>query len=611
MTSYFWPFLSNLYIKDKHLNVLRLGDHATWVQRQIIAKTEALMNDEKPVRIIILKARQMGCSTIIEGMLFQCAFALPGMSGMVIAHDNDSSAHLLGMTKHYWETWGHRELFTTKHEATNKLAWKENRSLLTISTAKNAKAGRSRTLQFVHCSEAGFYDDPETLITGLNQAIPRAPRTFQFIESTANGIGNWYNRTWEGAKSGDNDYTPLFFAWWQHPTYTANHIGMADLVSQPIPRCLPDMNDEERIIYRALRRLGMDDSEVKARLIWRRVIFRNECRGDIQTLHQEYPTTDEEAFISTGTNVFNLDLLRKVYEPEDGERGRLVREGSVVRFVRDETGPLRVYRHPRPDGWYMVGGDASKAATKGDYACGQILDRRTWEQVACFRERLAPAEFAREMLKLGEWYNHGMLAPENNMSGAGVAEIVRTTYNNVFMHQKANRVPGQIDQMFGWVTNMQTKAEAIGNLQAAIIDAAQPAAQATGTGIRIHDAATFGELKGYVTNPQGGYEASGNDNAEHDDTVMALAIALTCTKYEAAMMYANGTVPPTGPISPERAGLQTPDRAAFVDAAGEHEAVSAPTTIESHGRLMMPAARQEQFVSGDEGSWDDWDQGRT
>ena len=94
---------------------------------------------------------------------------MPGMSGMVIAHDNDSSAHLLGMTKHYWETWGHRELFTTKHEATNKLAWKENRSLLTISTAKNAKAGRSRTLQFVHCSEAAFYDDPRVLTISLHQ----------------------------------------------------------------------------------------------------------------------------------------------------------------------------------------------------------------------------------------------------------------------------------------------------------------------------------------------------------------------------------------------------------------------------------------------------------
>jgi len=69
MTQFFWPFLSNLYIKDKHLNVLRLGDHATWVQRKIIAKTEELMTDGKPVRIIILKARQMGCSTIIEPAL--------------------------------------------------------------------------------------------------------------------------------------------------------------------------------------------------------------------------------------------------------------------------------------------------------------------------------------------------------------------------------------------------------------------------------------------------------------------------------------------------------------------------------------------------------------
>lgn len=524
------PNLHRLWIRKKNLEVVRLGPSLTPPQKHLVTAVEEQMSAGRPVRFIILKARQMGVSTLIEAIGFTASFTLRGMRGIVVAHDNPSAEHLLSMTHFYWSTWPFKQLFTPTSEARNRLSWRETESMLQIATAKNVETGRSRTLHFVHNSEAAFYPNPD-LMSALNQAIPREPFTFHFIESTANGVGNWFYRFWNAAREGEVDYIPMFYPWWRHPTYTAEGIGQSYRLLRP----LTNLDSEERVLLRALRKIGLTDEEIKSRLIWRRAVLNTECQGDLLVFHQEYPSTDEEAFVSTGSNVFDLDKLKAVYEPEDGERGNLVRESGIVRFVPSHTGPLRIYRRPRKDGVYMVGGDASKAAVKGDYAVAQVIDRRTYEQVATFRQRMVPELFAQELMKLGDFYNHAMLAPENNMSGGAVAAILRTSYyDNVFMHRKANRVPGQIDRMYGWLTNMQTKAEAVGALQALLHETYMGIrGEGIDTGFRIHDEATFQEMKGYIVNSQGGFEASGAEHAEHDDTVMALAIAVVCTKYEA------------------------------------------------------------------------------
>ena len=606
---YFLPLIERLKIVDKELRTLRLGRHLTPPQRVLIEKVEEQMTDGVPVRAIILKARQMGFSTIVEAMMFQSCFTLPGLKGLVVAHEAPSAAALLGMSHHYWETFWAADSYELKSKAANRLAWdmpNARQSSMTVRTAKNIKGGRGLTAHFLHNSEAAFYDRPEEFMTSMAQSLPRTPMSFQFIESTANGVGNWFHKFWLAAKAGDVAHVPVFFGWWEHPHYTADRIGLGHLADRP----LTDTDDEEKLVWRFLTSKGLDDRDAKSRLIWRRQILNTECHGDIAMLHQEYPLTDEEAFIATGRNVFNLKHLRRIYKPEPGRRGRLMRDGSRVRFFEDDSGPWVIYREPRRDSWYTIGGDPSKAAQYGDYACAQVIDRRSWEQVAVFRERgTNPATFAQEMLKAGLYFNEALLAPETNMSGGAVAEILRTNYSNVWYHKKANRVPGQMDNTVGWVSGKQTKAEAIQNLQKAVLDAASDDMQAIGRGMVLHDHATYNEMMGYTQNENGDYENSIAENVHHDDTVMALAIAITVTMYEAAMMIQQPTPgmpkPGAGMVAPRVTAAQREDMeaAASVGAATEVEVLETPTGYAMPATHSEPMWEDEIDVYDDEGDW--------
>jgi hypothetical protein len=528
------PWLLRLHVLDRFTGqTVPLGSVINYSQLKLLEQVEADLAAGRPVRIIILKARQMGISTIVEALMFTMALMMDNFRGLVVSHESDSSRHLLSMTRTYWSTFWGQELWTPSSNAQNRLGWVETNSDIHITTARNLGGGRSQTLRFLHASEVGFWDrDPETLMTGLNQSVPRSPGTFIFLESTANGIGNYFHSTWKEAERGKNMYTPLFLGWWEYPHYTAWAIGKGDEVSRP----LVFLDSEERILAKFLKSKGMDASEVKARLIWRRDVIATECLGDINKFHQEYPTTPDEAFIATGKNVFDKKRLDKIHHPDvDTWTGRLIETNGRIEFQHDNLGPLKVYRRPsknRSSGQYVVGADPSRAL-EGDFACAQVLNRRTWEQCAVFRDRnTEPWTFAEELIKLGRWYTEAIVACETTGGGAGTnGVLLNREYPNIYIHRKTGDIKGQMQTTYGWVTNAQTKPEVIGNLKSAVNEAAKPENLEHGYGLKLHDHETYSEMVNYVT-LDGRGQFGPADNSGHDDTVMALSIALTIAFYE-------------------------------------------------------------------------------
>jgi hypothetical protein len=532
-------FISSLHIVDKVGDDAVLGEVMSWPQRDLLERVEEDLAAGKPVRYIILKARQIGISTAIEAAMFTMAMAKQNFRGLVIAHESKSSHHLLQMTRYYYESFWAKSAYPTRHFAANQLAWLHINSHITVATAKNEKAGRSQTLQFLHCSEVAFWDAAEDLMTGLQQSVSRRPGTMIFLESTANGIGGYFYKTWQSAIAGRNSYVPLFFPWWAHPQYTAESIGLGHMADGTF---LP-ADDEERELLAFLSRQRvvvqadyppMDRREIVSRLVWRREILGTECQGDLNKFHQEYPSTPDEAFIATGTNAFDLPKLEAVYEPIQGHIGRLISEGDKVRFIRDATGPLEIFKYPSSDrqfAYYMIGADGKKAVQSvtgsyGDYACAQVLNRKTWEQVARWRGRMDQNAFGEELIKLGQFYNYAMCAPETGLGGPGVAaHLVAKGYPHIYRHRSPIKMPGMVNNQYGWITNSRTKNECIGNLQSALYDRT----------ILVHDVVTYEEMKNYVVLNTGFGNADGKEN--YDDTVMALGIALTATKHEALLMH--------------------------------------------------------------------------
>lgn len=486
-----------------------------WAQDEFLDEVERQRNDGKPVRIIILKARQLGMSTITEAVLFWDAFLHDHRHSMVIAHETDSSEHLLGMTKTYWEHFPYKALYTPKYLSRKELEWKETNSTIRVATAKNVRTGRGRTLQALHASEAAFWDRPAELMLGLRQTIPQVPGTLIIVESTGNGVGDWFYETWQEAEIGENDYTPLFFPWWRHPEYCGSFIG--------VTRPLGHLTEEERI----LKAIGVDDDH----LVWRRWAIKNLAGNDDSTFMQEYPATPEEAFISTGTNVFPISALRQCYEPMEGARGFMIRDGERVKFATDRSGPMTMYRTPSADsdwGQYFVAGDPTHT-TMGDYACVQVINRRTYEQVATWRGKIDPMSFAEELAKIGRYYNNAVISTEVEGPGyATVGRLMELDYPNIWRHRWADKTPGKLAETYGWSTTFKRKEWAIGWLIKLLVD----------QDLTLHDKTTFNEMATYVTLPQGGYGPA--DWRDHDDTVMAMAIACICSSTEGPLAAYEG-----------------------------------------------------------------------
>lgn len=512
------PLLKTLTIKTKDLEFRPLdlfyvhpqyGDFG-WAQRRFIHAIEQRYNQGKPVRIITLKARQLGISTVTEAVLFLWGFIHHGTNGLVMAHENTASLELFEMTKLYWDRWDFAGAYTLQSQTKQNFHWTETRSRLRVATARNIQSGRASTLHAVHASEVAFYPDPATLMLGLSQTIPQRHGTIVVLESTANGVGNWFYDEWQSAEEGESDYIPLFFPWWRHPEYQM-HTTLSTK---------SELTADERDLIR----LGASLENIA----WRRWAIVNLARGDMALFMQEYPSTPEEAFITTGRPIFSHLHLKKQFAPEQGLQGRFYRDiRGRVHFERDHSGPWTIYRKPKSNDLrndrYFIAGDPSETIA-GDPACCQVINRQTLEQCAVYHNRVNPMHFADEMMLAGTFYNECMLCPEVEGGGqATIARILTKNYPQVWLDKRPDRIRGSFN-VFGWSTNYQRKRWAIGTLQRTIIDGS----------LTVHDRKTYNQLRNYVEDETGYW---GNaDKETHDDAVMALAIAVCASEQEGPFM---------------------------------------------------------------------------
>ena len=441
-------------------------------------------------------------STITQGMLFNWCFIHPGTSALVIAHESEASQSIYEKAQLFWETWPFKHLYTTRHLSQKRLTWNETGSSLRIATARNVQTGRGRTIHALHASECAFWENAETLMTGLSQTIPEKHGSIIVLESTANGIGNWFYDQWEAAVNRDSDYIPLFFPWFKHPEYQSVNPTLK----------LLDLNSEERDYYK----LGCDLPHLE----WRRWMIPNKLQNDADMFRQEYPATPEEAFLTTGTNVFSLDRLGDCYEPlPTSGRGKIETLGTRSRFVPDRNGPVTIFKWPSKDrsyGQYFVGGDPSYT-TEGDRACIQVINRRTFEQVAVWHGKIDAVHFADEIVSLAMYYNNATVTAEIEGPGqATIAAIIKSGYPHIWQHRWADKAPGKLSNSLGWSTNFQRKHWMMGYLKAAVSDQS----------IVIHDPVTYNQFRNYVVKPNG--EMGNNSNVAYDDAVMAFGITFIC-----------------------------------------------------------------------------------
>lgn len=474
-------------------------------QKRLNDKINELQNLGKPVRIIILKARQMGFSTLTEGRIFYQTATTKLTNSFIIAHKEEASTNLFSMSKLFFEELpillrpmkkasNAKELIF--ENPTPDLNEKQTnpglRSKIKIDTAKNLDAGRSSTIHNLHASEVAFWDNADTVMLGLMQAVPNTPNTMAIIESTANGVGGYFYDMWQKAKRGENDFIPLFFAWYEHDEYRME-----------VPRdfVLTEEEQELKELYQ------LDDEQI----VWRRWAIRNNCGGDVDKFKQEYPSNDEEAFLTSGRPRFDVQTLHKWYaKAMPGERGNIEHKKWIV----DEKGYLEIWKKPQPNKWYVIGADTSEGKITGDYSSATVWDVKEFKQVAKWHGHIDPDLFGDQLANLGYYYNTALLAPEKNNHGfTTVNKLKNLNYPNIFQMERYDQTNDKVTKELGFLTNKKTKPLIIDNMARMIREGL----------IITKDKNLISECITYIREDDGGTNAQVGC---HDDLVMATAIAL-------------------------------------------------------------------------------------
>jgi len=512
----------SLTIRDKYGSTVPLV--LTPAQRKLHRVIQEQEKRCQPVRIVCLKARQVHMSVGVASQMFRRLAFWPGQKGMVVGDSYKSARNLWDYQDQFDQSYkayhGISKLITKRRvqptqTSSGMLEWAKA-SMLETATARNLTAGRSYSVRHLNLSEYAFYGDAATLMTGLMQSVPKDAETSVIVDSTANGIGDPFHELCLMAQSGKTGWLFLFFGWHEHPEYV---MPLAVSVRE-----FQDSLTKEEIVLRRAHDLTFEQ------LNWRRSCIATDCQGDERRFHQEYPTTADEAFLTSGRPVFDQNSLTAIYSPEDPIVGELeeIDMGISRRLVFREQGggALKIWRRPQPGQMYVIGGDPAQgidvsaetgSTSDPDYSVANVFNQDTGEQVACLRERLVPSEFGPYTCALAKLYNMAYVVPE--AIGIGIAyveSILRENYPMHLIYQRrrdpTDRRPPLLEEI-GFKTTTTSRPNLISRLDGAIRERA----------ITIHGMNTMQEHRAFVTRPDGRPEAQ---TKCHDDEVFSVALAI-------------------------------------------------------------------------------------
>ncbi|AWP30758.1 DNA packaging protein [Paenibacillus sp. Cedars] len=469
-------------------------------QRRYAAKVFEDIAAGKPVRIIILKARQMGFSTVTEALIYYFTSLQEAKNAFIVAQSSDASSNLYDMFQLYYEKVpaviqpmsrkNNAKKLTFENPAIRTADRRKNpglKSKITVQTAESRVLARSDTIHYLHASEVAFWPAKKKKrhLLSLLAALSKEPGSLGIIESTANGMEE-FKHMWDAAVKGESDFAPLFFAWFEMPDYR-----------KPVPPGF-ELTEEEQELK---EKYALDDEQLQ----WRRYTIRNDCGGDPRQFDQEYPSEPDDAFLLSGEGIFDNKFVKRLKDAIS-----LIGSYHEIDFVKNKiiptlSGELVIYRKPEPGKRYVLAADTAKGKEDGDYDAAYVIETRTGEMCAALHGKWDTDLYGKKLNTLGLYYNTALLAVENNNTGESVLNTLFNTchYPLLFMHKKGT---------MGWNTNQATRPVMISDFKEAIRDQL----------FEIYCPALYGECMTLI-DKNGKAEA---DSGCNDDRVMAYSIAL-------------------------------------------------------------------------------------
>lgn len=248
------------------------------------------------VRALILKGRKQGESTYVGGRFYHKVTRNRGRIAFILSHEFKSASTLFDMVDRFQTHCPDPVKPSIGADNAKFLKFDAVDSEYGVGTAGNENIGRGGDPDYLHGSEAAFWEKTDGIETGVMQSVPDAPGTEIILESTANGVGNMFHqkcmlaladekKDWDARKG---DYILIFIPWFWQIEYRRD---------TPDGFVCTDVEYKLKILF------GLDDKQI----YWRRKKIEN-FRSEWK-FRQEYPMTVKEAFVTSGASLINMDFI--------------------------------------------------------------------------------------------------------------------------------------------------------------------------------------------------------------------------------------------------------------------------------------------------------------
>ena len=519
-------------------------------QQRLLATLEGMRLAGKPIRLIMLKARQWGGSTLIQ--MYMAWIQLvhrKNWNSIICAHLKDAAAQIKGMyTKllDNYPAWllgdNTQPAFRPFEKSSNTSCIANTGSKVTICSSESPEAVRGSDAAMAHLSEAAFWNNtpthtPENLIRAVCGSIALLPYSVVVIESTANGTGGYFHREYMRACRGESDKTPIFVPWHEIEIYTTHLDDAASFASS--------LNEYEQ-------QLWQHGATLEA-IAWYRAKRRE--YHEHADMMAEYPSDDIEAFSYSGERVFNLQAIHKLrqhctvprYTGEIRAQASTGRDALVnLEFVEEPGGLLHIWEPPEKDprlrNRYVVAVDIGGRSRKADFSVIAVFDRRDMLTggipaiVAQWRGHTDHDLLAWKAVQIAAYYDNALLVVESNtletecteeMHSGYILDTIAQNYRNLYARRHAGgEIGNQAPQRWGFHMNRATKLLLI-NHQINILRQ---------NGYIERDAEACHEYDVFERKPNGSFGAK---EGEHDDILITRCIGtyICCEEPLAAVKY--------------------------------------------------------------------------
>ena len=532
----FYQFCSQLKIETKEEGLKKM-DHLLGTQTYVMQEiADGLENDIH--FFVILKGRQLGITTISLALDLYWHFINNGLQGTLTTDTEENrdmfrstlAMYMDGLPKEY-------KIPLIAHNR-NQLSLK-NRSRLFYQVAglrAKGSLGRGKAITYLHGTETSSWGDEEGLASLLASLAEQNPNRLYIFESTARGF-NMFHDMYVTAKRARTQKA-IFCGWWRNEFYSADP-------ESDVYKVYWDgkLTPEEKEWTRDIKKLY--DFEINSRqMAWWRWKLHEGIKDDA-LMYQEFPPTEDYAFVMTGTSFFSnarctdaVKVAKKLtYDNYRYSMGANFEDTDVLKST-ERMATLKVWEEPIDTAYYVIGADPAYGSSDwADRFCIQVYRCYAdgMEQVASFAtSEMNTYQFAWVIAHLAGAYKNSTLNLEVNGPGQAVINELRNLKRQAVAKGgkvgrdlmdvlgsmqnyiwRRNDTMGGLSNSIGWLTTSQTKERMLSYMK----DYFERGMMA------IYDMDTIEEMKTIVRDG-GSIEASGRNK---DDRVIASALA--CAAY--------------------------------------------------------------------------------